>query len=167
MEKNGCRLPTRGQSGKHHPACQHLWRPACSAGWPSISACSTASGWRLLLAIPAGGFIVRLFIIQHDCGHGSFFNSRKANDMVGTACGAVTLVAYRYWRKSHALHHAHSADLGERGMGDVWTMTVDEYRNAPRQTAHRLPHLPQPVRPLWDCAHRPLFAAASLAAGCE
>jgi acyl-lipid omega-6 desaturase (Delta-12 desaturase) len=86
----------------------------------------------LLLAIPAAGFLVRIFIIQHDCGHGSFFKSRKANDVVGITCGVVTLVAYKYWRKQHAIHHAHHAELEERGTGDVWTLTVDEYLAAPR-----------------------------------
>jgi omega-6 fatty acid desaturase (delta-12 desaturase) len=85
----------------------------------------------LLLAIPAAGFLVRVFIIQHDCGHGSFFKSRKAADAVGTVCGVFTLVAYKYWRKQHAIHHAHHAELEERGIGDVWTMTVDEYLAAP------------------------------------
>ncbi len=103
------------------------------ACWVAIYFALQVNIWlALLLAIPAGGFMVRIFIIQHDCGHGSFFRSRKANDYVGTACGAFSFVAYRYWRKSHALHHAHSSDLGERGMGDVWTMTVKEYLAAPR-----------------------------------
>ncbi len=81
----------------------------------------------LLLAVPAAGFVVRIFIIQHDCGHGSFFKSRRANNRLGAICGVVTLVPYTYWRKSHAIHHAHHAELEERGVGDVWTMTVDEY----------------------------------------
>jgi omega-6 fatty acid desaturase (delta-12 desaturase) len=85
----------------------------------------------ILLAIPAAGFAVRIFIIQHDCGHGSFFKSRRANDIVGSICGVLTLTPYHYWRKSHALHHAHHAELEERGVGDVWTMTVDEYLSAP------------------------------------
>lgn len=84
----------------------------------------------LLLAVPAAGFLVRIFIIQHDCGHGSFFKSRRANDTVGSVCGVFTLVAYKYWRKSHAIHHAHHAELEERGIGDVWTLTVDEYLQA-------------------------------------
>jgi acyl-lipid omega-6 desaturase (Delta-12 desaturase) len=84
----------------------------------------------LLLAFPAAGFLVRVFIIQHDCGHGSFFASRRANNAVGTACSLFTLVAYKYWRKSHAIHHAHHAELEQRGIGDVWTMTVDEYAQA-------------------------------------
>lgn len=94
----------------------------------------------LLLAIPAAGFVVRIFIIQHDCGHGSFFKSRKANDTVGTVCGVFTFIAYRYWRKQHAIHHAHHAELEERGTGDVWTMTVDEYLNAPtwKKVAYRI-----------------------------
>jgi omega-6 fatty acid desaturase (delta-12 desaturase) len=86
----------------------------------------------LLLAIPAAGFAVRIFIIQHDCGHGSYFKSRKANDIVGSVCGVITLTPYKYWRKSHAIHHAHHAELEERGTGDVWTMTVAEYLDASR-----------------------------------
>jgi omega-6 fatty acid desaturase (delta-12 desaturase) len=84
----------------------------------------------LLLALPAAGFLVRIFIIQHDCGHGSFFKSRRANDITGICCSMFTLVAYKYWRKSHAVHHAHHAKLEERGIGDIWTMTVDEYHRA-------------------------------------
>jgi omega-6 fatty acid desaturase (delta-12 desaturase) len=86
----------------------------------------------LLLAVPTAGFLVRMFIIQHDCGHGSFFKARRANDSVGTVCSLFTLVPYKFWRKSHAIHHAHHAELEERGIGDVWTMTVDEYWQAPR-----------------------------------
>jgi acyl-lipid omega-6 desaturase (Delta-12 desaturase) len=94
----------------------------------------------LLLAVPAAGFLVRIFIIQHDCGHASFFKSRRANDTVGTICGYLTLVPYKFWRKSHAVHHAHHAELEERGIGDVWTMTVDEYTAAPwwRRIAYRV-----------------------------
>ena len=65
------------------------------------------SYWLTLgLALPAAGFLVRIFIIQHDCGHGSFFKSRKANDYLGSICGLLTLTPYYYWRKSHAIHHA-------------------------------------------------------------
>jgi omega-6 fatty acid desaturase (delta-12 desaturase) len=84
----------------------------------------------LLLALPAAGFAIRIFIIQHDCGHGSFFKSKRLNSAVGTACSLFTFTPYLYWRKSHAIHHAHHAELEERGIGDIWTMTVDEYRNA-------------------------------------
>ncbi len=84
----------------------------------------------LLLALPTAGFLVRIFIIQHDCGHNSFFKSRKANDIVGVFSSLVTFVSYRYWRKCHSIHHAHHAELEERGIGDVWTLTVDEYWKA-------------------------------------
>jgi omega-6 fatty acid desaturase (delta-12 desaturase) len=82
----------------------------------------------LLLALPAAGFLVRLFMIQHDCGHGSFFRQRPANDWVGRAIGVVTLTPYGFWQKSHALHHASSGDLDRRGFGDIDTLTVREYR---------------------------------------
>ncbi|MCH8812714.1 MAG: fatty acid desaturase [Gemmatimonadetes bacterium] len=70
---------------------------------------------------------MRLFLIQHDCGHGSFFKSQKVADFVGFWLGVATLTPYRYWRKTHAYHHAHSGDLGFRGLGDVDTITVSEY----------------------------------------
>jgi omega-6 fatty acid desaturase (delta-12 desaturase) len=81
----------------------------------------------LLLAIPASGFLLRLFMIQHDCGHGSFFKSRKANDMLGGVIGVVALMPYRYWRKTHAIHHKSSGDLDHRSFGDIDTKTVNEY----------------------------------------
>jgi omega-6 fatty acid desaturase (delta-12 desaturase) len=81
----------------------------------------------LLVAVPAAGFLVRLFMIQHDCGHGSFFRNRAVNDWVGRAIGALTLTPYDAWRRSHAEHHASSGNLGRRGIGDVWTLTVREY----------------------------------------
>lgn len=84
----------------------------------------------LLLAIPAAGFLIRIFIIQHDCGHGSFFKGRRTNDSVGIMCSIFSMIPYAYWRKSHAIHHAHHAELEERGIGDIWTMTTDEYWEA-------------------------------------
>ena len=81
----------------------------------------------LLLSLFASGFIMRIFIIQHDCGHGSFFKSRKANDYLGMVCSVLTFTPYHYWRKSHAIHHAAVGKLDERGIGDVYTLTVDEY----------------------------------------
>jgi len=82
----------------------------------------------LLLALPAGGLLVRLFIFQHDCGHGSYFRSARANRYVGYALGLFTLTPYEDWRYAHALHHAAHGDLDHRGDGDVRTLTVDEYR---------------------------------------
>jgi acyl-lipid omega-6 desaturase (Delta-12 desaturase) len=81
----------------------------------------------LLLALPAAGLLVRAFIIQHDCGHGSFFASRTLNDLVGRAMSVLTLTPYGLWRREHALHHATSGNLDRRGAGDINTMTVAEY----------------------------------------
>ena len=81
----------------------------------------------LLLAVPAAGFLVRLFLIQHDCGHGAFFNNRFANDWVGRAIGVLTFTPYDFWRRTHALHHATSGNLDRRGIGDIDTLTVREY----------------------------------------
>lgn len=83
----------------------------------------------LFLAVPTAGFLVRIFIIQHDCGHHSFFRSRRANDVLGGFFGVFTLTPYYLWRRSHSRHHASSGDLSHRGHGDVWVMTVGEYRN--------------------------------------
>ena len=88
----------------------------------------------LLLSVPAAGFLVRMFIIQHDCGHASFFKERAANDTIGILCSIFTLMPYKYWRKGHAVHHASHAELEERGTGDIWTLTVDEYMAASRWT---------------------------------
>jgi len=82
----------------------------------------------LPLAIPAAGFLVRLFMIQHDCGHGSFFRNRLANDWTGRIIGVLTLTPFGFWRRTHAMHHASSGNLDRRGFGDVDTLTVDEYR---------------------------------------
>ena len=94
----------------------------------------------LLLAIPAAGLLVRLFIIQHDCGHSSFFRSRAANDLVGRALSLLTLTPYDSWKRSHAAHHASTGNLDRRGRGDVETMTVAEYQaSSPlRKLAYRL-----------------------------
>ena len=82
----------------------------------------------LLIAIPAAGFLVRLFMIQHDCGHGTFFAGRLANDWVGRVIGVLTLTPYDCWRRSHAIHHATTGNLDRRGIGDLDTLTVREYR---------------------------------------
>ena len=84
----------------------------------------------LLLAIPASGLLVRLFIIQHDCGHGSFFKSRAANDFLGRAISLLTLTPYGSWSLGHAAHHASTGNLDRRGRGDVETWTVAEYQAA-------------------------------------
>lgn len=94
----------------------------------------------LLLAIPAAGLLVRLFIIQHDCGHSSFFRSRAANDFGGRALSILTLTPYYSWKRDHAAHHASTGNLDRRGRGDVETMTVAEYQaSSPlKRLAYRL-----------------------------
>lgn len=81
----------------------------------------------LVLAVPCAGFLVRLFMIQHDCGHGAFFRRRAVNDWVGRIIGALTLTPYDVWRRSHAAHHGSTGSLERRGIGDVKTLTVREY----------------------------------------
>jgi omega-6 fatty acid desaturase (delta-12 desaturase) len=89
--------------------------------------------WPLTLGLAtlAAMFLVRIFIIFHDCGHGSYFKSKKANNVVGFIAGLMTLTPYRHWRWQHAVHHGTSGNLDQRGIGDVWTMTVKEYKAAP------------------------------------
>jgi acyl-lipid omega-6 desaturase (Delta-12 desaturase) len=94
----------------------------------------------LILVVPAAGLLVRLFAIQHDCGHGSFFASRRANDWLGRSIGVMTLTPYGFWRRRHAAHHASSGNLDRRGAGDIDTLTVCEYRALPkwRRVMYRL-----------------------------
>ncbi len=99
--------------------------------YASYRALSVSYWLTLILAVPTAGFVMRLFLIQHDCGHGSFFKSQRVADFVGFWLGVVTLTPYRYWRKTHAYHHAHSGDLGFRGLGDVDTITLSEYNEKP------------------------------------
>lgn len=96
------------------------------------------------LAILAGGFLVRVFIIFHDCGHGSYLKSRRANDILGFLTGVLTFTPYHHWRWEHAIHHSSAGDLDRRGTGDVWTLTVQEYLEASRwkRFAYRLARNP-------------------------
>jgi omega-6 fatty acid desaturase (delta-12 desaturase) len=89
--------------------------------------------WQLSLlpSLLAAGLLVRLFMIQHDCGHGAFFRRRAANDWVGRAIGVLTLTPYDAWRRAHAAHHAGAGNLARRGIGDIDTLTVAEYRALP------------------------------------
>ncbi|HKQ40052.1 MAG TPA: fatty acid desaturase [Verrucomicrobiae bacterium] len=96
------------------------------------------------LAILAAGFLVRVFIIFHDCGHGSFFRSQRANHILGTITGFLTFTPYFHWRWEHSVHHATSGDLDRRGTGDIWTLTVQEYLESSRwkRFAYRLARNP-------------------------
>jgi omega-6 fatty acid desaturase (delta-12 desaturase) len=101
---------------------------AFAASWLLIWAALGLGYWMsLFLTVPAAGFLVRLFMIQHDCGHGAFFRRRAVNDWVGRAIGVLTLTPYDIWRRSHAIHHAGSGNLERRGIGDINTLTVREY----------------------------------------
>jgi omega-6 fatty acid desaturase (delta-12 desaturase) len=101
--------------------------------WYLMYLCAAVSYWLVVpLAILAGGFLVRVFIIFHDCGHGSFFKSATANHILGAITGVLTFTPYYHWRWEHAVHHSTSGDLDRRGTGDVWTLTVQEYLEASR-----------------------------------
>jgi omega-6 fatty acid desaturase (delta-12 desaturase) len=104
-----------------------------AAVWALLYWSLSVSYWLAVpLVIVGGGLLVRLFIITHDCGHGSFFKSRLATDFWGFITGVLTFTPYYHWRWEHAIHHASSGDLDRRGIGDVWTMTCQEYLTAPR-----------------------------------
>jgi acyl-lipid omega-6 desaturase (Delta-12 desaturase) len=94
---------------------------------------TSVSWWLVLpLAALAGAFLVRIFIIFHDCGHGSYFKSRRANDIAGSIAGILTFTPYYHWRWEHAIHHGSACHLDKRGTGDIWTMTVQEYLESSR-----------------------------------
>ncbi|MEO6847079.1 MAG: fatty acid desaturase [Chthoniobacterales bacterium] len=101
--------------------------------WVLAYFASHISYWLLVpIAILAGGFMIRTFIIFHDCTHGSFFKSSRANEIVGFITGVITFTPYHHWRWEHGMHHSTSGDLDRRGIGDVWTLTVQEYIEASR-----------------------------------
>jgi omega-6 fatty acid desaturase (delta-12 desaturase) len=81
----------------------------------------------LVVAVPAGGFLIRIFIIFHDCCHKSFFKNKTANAVIGTLTGVLTCCPYFQWRYSHSVHHATNGNLNKRGTGDIWTLTLEEY----------------------------------------
>jgi omega-6 fatty acid desaturase (delta-12 desaturase) len=97
-----------------------------------IALANSAYWATLLLAVPAGGLLIRFFIIQHDCGHGSFLPWRRANDLLGRAMSVLTVTPYGLWRREHAMHHAGSGNLERRGVGDIETWTVPEYMSKGR-----------------------------------
>lgn len=139
----GCTAPIR-KAGAWPQILAHYRQPSTRRGlleiaitflplvalWALVWASIHLGYWwlGLLLAVPAAGFLVRLFLIQHDCSHGAFFRHRLANDWIGRIAGVVTLTPYGLWRRTHALHHGTTGNLDRRGFGDVDTLTVDEYR---------------------------------------
>lgn len=106
--------------------------------WALMWAALSSGYWiGMALALPAAGFLVRLFMIQHDCSHGSFFHSRRANAWVGRAIGVLTLTPHDSWRHSHQRHHASSGNLDRPRVGGIDTLTVREYQRLPRPRRFR------------------------------
>jgi acyl-lipid omega-6 desaturase (Delta-12 desaturase) len=113
--------------------------------WFAMDRALLVSYWLMLpMAILAAGFLARIFIIFHDCGHASFFKSKRANNLTGAIAGLLLLTPYRHWRWQHALHHGTAGDLDRRGSGDIWTLTVREYLESTRwrRFAYRLARNP-------------------------
>src|SRR5579859_6493471 len=113
--------------------------------WYLMYLCLAISWWLAVpLAVLAGAFLVRVFIIFHDCGHGSYFKSTGANHVLGAIAGVLTFTPFYHWRWEHAIHHSSAGDLDRRGTGDVWTLTVQEYLEASRwkRFAYRLARNP-------------------------
>ena len=113
--------------------------------WVAMVYALEISYWLMLpLAILAAGFLARIFIIFHDCGHGSFFQSKRANQRLGAIAALLNLTPFRHWRWQHALHHGTAGDLDRRGAGDIWTLTVQEYLRSTlrRRVAYRLARNP-------------------------
>ncbi|WP_256758034.1 fatty acid desaturase [Cohnella sp. WQ 127256] len=101
--------------------------------WAAAYMSLSVSYWlTLLFVILAAGFVIRTFIIFHDCCHQSFFRSRKANEILGTITGILTMFPYQQWKHSHSIHHSTSSNLDKRGIGDMWMLTVDEYLELPK-----------------------------------
>lgn len=121
----------------------------------------------LALAVPTAGFAVRTFIVFHDCTHGSFLPHRKLNYWVGVGCGLVVLQPFESWRYEHAVHHATAGDLDHRGIGDVETLTVNEYRalSRPQRLGYRLmrnPLVMLGLGPVWALMLEPRLVPRSL-----
>src|SRR5258705_2752448 len=135
--------------------------------WTAMVYALAISYWLMLpLAVVAAGFLARIFIIFHDCGHSSFFKSRRANNATGAITGLLNLTPYRYWRWQHALHHGSSGNLDKRGTGDIWTLTVEEYGASSRwrRLSYRLARNPLilvVIAPLYVFVIHPRFPSST------
>lgn len=135
--------------------------------WVAMVFALSVSYWLMLpLAIVAAGFLARIFIIFHDCGHASFFKSKRANTVLGSIAGLLNLTPFRHWRWQHALHHGTAGDLDRRGSGDIWTLTVQEYLESTRwkRFAYRLARNPLvlfAIAPLYVFVVHHRFAVAA------
>ena len=120
-----------------------------------------------LISLLACGFLIRIFIIFHDCGHGSFFRSKGANNLAGIITGILTFTPFHSWHHQHKVHHATAANLDKRGMGDVWTMTVEEYHKSSKwerfvYRSFRNPFIMFTVGPVYMVFIRNRFARKSM-----
>jgi acyl-lipid omega-6 desaturase (Delta-12 desaturase) len=137
QEPSGHQIPLDLSEYQRPSTGRSIWQltnsliPYIALMWFAIWAFDYSYWLSLPAIILATGFLIRLFIIFHDCGHGSFFANQKVNNAVGRFMGLLTFAPFTYWNKSHARHHATSANLDKRGHGDVWMMTIEEYRAAP------------------------------------
>jgi omega-6 fatty acid desaturase (delta-12 desaturase) len=155
MNEQGANLPVTGDPRAFAQSLASYREPSCARSvveiaitalpfvllWLLMWVSLDVGYWLcLLLSVPAAGFLVRLFMIQHDCGHGAFFRQRVVNDWVGRVISVVTLTPYDYWRRTHAIHHAGSGNLDRRGIGDIDMLTVREYLALPswRRLLYRL-----------------------------
>lgn len=121
------REPNTLRSSMELAATFGLFLALWALAWWSLS----ISAWlTLAISLCNGALLLRLFAIQHDCGHSAFFKNRTLSDWIGRAIGVLTLTPYDVWRRSHSIHHSSSGNLGRRGMGDVYTLTVAEYQSA-------------------------------------
>ena len=138
------------------------------AGWAAMYLSLEIGYWlTALLAFPTAGFAVRTFIVFHDCAHGSFLPSKGANTWLGRVLGVLVLQPFSEWRHQHAVHHSSAGDLDRRGTGDVETMTVREYLEAParKQVAYRLfrnPLVMYGLGPFFAMAITPRFPNATM-----
>ena len=127
MVASAGKIPATRQSSRLARTCHYRGRALPLFGRPCGRLAQVSYWLALLVAIPAAGFLVRLFLIQHDCGHGTLFTRKAVNDWIGRVLGVLTLTPYDYWRNSHAQHHASSGNLDRRGIGDIDLLTVREY----------------------------------------
>ncbi|MFT6177671.1 MAG: omega-6 fatty acid desaturase (delta-12 desaturase) [Akkermansiaceae bacterium] len=141
--------------------------------WAAMYFTLSVSYWLTFgIALLAGAILVRVFIIFHDCGHGSFYKSRGANNLIGFISGIFTFTPYSHWKWEHSVHHSASGDLDRRGTGDVWTMTVDEYLGSSRGTRFvyrtmRNPFVLFVVAPLYLFVIRERFATPGAKPHCR
>jgi acyl-lipid omega-6 desaturase (Delta-12 desaturase) len=135
--------------------------------WAAMYVALDVSYWLvLILSVPAAGFLLRTYIVFHDCAHGSFLRSKRANTLLGRTLGLVVFSPFQSWRQNHAVHHATAGDLDRRGVGDVPTLTVAEYGALPwrqrlRYRAFRNPLVMFGIGPIWALVVQPRFIRRS------